>query len=69
MLSQKDFLDKKGLVCPNCEQKDSIHMRTPQVNEDGTIDIMIHCDNCRAIYREIYKLNGYYDFVKINVEI
>lgn len=62
MLTEKEYTDKKGLICPNCL---GTHVNTSgpaEVYDAGGVQ-MCGCGTCHAEWDDIYKLEGYANLV------
>lgn len=62
MLTQKEYVAKNGMVCPQCEGED-ISNDPLEVSADTNIAYAnVWCPTCKAEWVDTFTLQGYSDF-------
>lgn len=63
MLSEKEYVNKKGNFCPFCQSRKI--QSTEHVQLDACFGNQnVVCDNCGKRWKDIYKLVGYDDYTQ-----
>jgi len=57
MLSDQEYVEKRGLACPFCK---SASLEWDEIEVDGTdAQQEVYCHNCGAAWLDVYSLSGY----------
>ena len=57
LISQKEYVDYKGSICPNCRSHNI--SAGDRESDCDTIWVNVECSNCGAYWTEYYTLSGY----------
>ena len=58
-LTEQEYVDKLGLLCPNCKSTKGVHTWGSLYTDDGVAWQDVGCNLCNLIWVDNYNLVGY----------